>query len=162
MSLRSAVYLYLCESTLTLNVGVQFRWAAMRYLMATASFPIVLNAMRENDALQTHIAQCAMHGVLFGPDAPLPKCPSFLPSLGAQASLEIAPARAFPSDPRSARLLALDMFHCAFHILPLLFLFSESRAQHFANVRGTAIAMLLEKQASDIMQSAPQSWHGRC
>lgn len=127
----------------------------MRYLMASASFPIVLNSIRDNDGLQTHIAQCAMHGVIFGPDAPLPKCPSYTPSPGTDVSSQITPSRAFPTDSRSPTGLALDMSHCAFHILPLLFLFSESRAQHFAHLRGTAVAMLLENQASDLIQSAP-------
>lgn len=123
--------------------------------MTTAAFPIVLNAIRQNDALQTQIAQCAMHGVLFGPDEPLPKCPSFPPAPGTEPSLQNTPSKAFSSDPRSPRLLALDMAHCAFHILPLLLLFSESRAQHFAHVRGTAVAMLLERQSSDLLKYAP-------
>eukprot|EP00892_Ulva_mutabilis_P008110 jgi/Ulvmu1/5671/UM024_0018.1 len=132
----------------------QFRWAAMQFLFATASFPFALSYIRDSSALLTQLAQCALHPLIAGVHVPLPHSPALTDSL-PRAGESLPRPRPFPSDPRSRADLVRGLAHGGCHVLALLHAFSERRGQVQAQVYATAAALMLEVQAQDVADRAP-------
>lgn len=133
---------------------VQFRWAAMQFLVATSSFPVALSYVRESVSLRTQLAQCAIHPLISGVDAPLPLTPSPRdPQPGSGPALPTP--RPFPADPRTHADLVRGLAHGAYHVLALVHAFSESPREVQAQINASAAALLLEVQARDVAERAP-------
>lgn len=140
------------HGVLTATAGVQFRWAAMQFLVATSSFPVALSYVRDSSELRTQLAQCALHPLIFGTDVPLPlSSPPREPGSEPPAPRP----RPFPGDPRTPADLVRSLAHGAYHVLALVHAFSESRGEVQAQVYTAAAALLLEVQAADTAERAP-------
>lgn len=133
---------------------MQFRWAAMQFLVATSSFPVALSYVRDSSELRTQLAQCALHPLISGVDAPLPLSPT--PPDGTPRQDEPTPRpRPFPTDPRTHADVVRSLAHGAYHVLALAHAFSEGRGEVQAQVYTAAAALALEVQAQDVAERAP-------
>lgn len=139
---------------LTKSVGLQFRWAAMQFLVATSSFPVALSYVRESSALRTQLAQCALHPLISGVNTPLPRSPALTESLPRSGDSLPRP-RPFPSDPHTPAELVRDLAHGAYHVLALVHAFTGTSGEVQAQLYTAAAALMMEVQAQDVHDRAP-------